>query len=494
MFRRLFVVMVVAVGGYGGTADRARAASARRPNFVFFLIDDMRHDVMSCAGHPFVRTPNIDRIARGGVRFTNAFVTISLCAPSRACFLTGAYAHRNGVATNEGQGIRPDHPTFAQILQKAGYETAFIGKWHMEPTAEPRPGFDYWLSFRGQGEYIDPMLNENGRTFRASGYMTDLLTRYAVEWLARPRSKPFALCIWHKAMHGPFTPAERHKGLYADIRLPEPVSFRDTFEGKPRWQRELIVAGGQRRRPRRGADAAPSTAPAAVPDRVEPEKWDPTDERRINYLRTLAAVDEGVGRVLDALEKAAVADNTVVIFAGDNGFFLGEHRRGDKRLAYEESIRIPLLMSGPGVRPQGGTIPQVVLNIDVAPTILAMAGAEVPGTMQGCSLEPLFAGRTGNWRRSFLYEYYREQWLAGIPTMVGVRREDWKYVRYPERKDLDELYDLRHDLHEMRNLATDPAAGPKLAEMKAELDRLIRQTGYTPAPAGPPRDSGGSSR
>jgi len=478
VFIRSHTWMVQWVSVVAGIACAARcpaaasdesAAPPRRPTFVFIRVDDLRYDAMSCAGHPFVKTPNIDRIATAGVRFTNAFVTLSLCAPSRAAFLTGIYNHANGIPTNEGQELDPSKfTTYPQLLQRAGYETAFIGKWHQGPTAGPRPGFDYWLSFRGQGVYVDPQLNENGREFKAQGYMTDLLTQAAVDFLKRPRNRPFSLCLWHKAVHGPFTPADRHKDLYRDVELPEPPSFRDTFEGKPAWQRALVRPGGK----------AKDEAGEPVPPSIPPEKWNPRGEDRLNYYRALAAVDDSVGRVLATLKETGQLDNTVVIFAGDNGFFMGEHRRGDKRLAYEESLRIPLLMCGPGVAKPGSTREQMVLNIDMAPTLLDLAGVKPAAQMQGRSFKPILAGESPDWRKSFLFEYYQEGWLPRIPTLVGVRTTDWKYVTYPTIKDIDELYNLKADPYEMKNLAADPAAKDQLAKMKAELDRLKKETGY----------------
>lgn len=472
-------VLLVAVAGLVrplAAADDAKPpGSQARPNFVFVLVDDLRWDALSCAGHPFVKTPNIDRIATSGVRFTNAFVTLSLCAPSRAAFLTGVYNHLNGIPTNEGQELDPSKfTTYPQLLQKAGYETAHIGKWHQGPTNAPRPGFDYWLSFKGQGVYIDPQLNENGREYKAQGYMTDLLTQAAVDFLKRPRNKPFSLCLWHKAVHGPFTPAERHKGLYADAKMPEPESFRDTFEGKPAWQRVLAVRGDQPANAQ-GPNAADRPAPASIP----PGKWDPHQEGRIDYFRTLAAVDESVGRVLATLKETGQLDNTVIIFAGDNGFFHGEHRRGDKRLAYDESLRIPLLMCGPGVAKPGSARDQIILNIDMAPTILDMAGVKPAPKTQGQSFRAILAGEETEWRKAFLFEYFKEGWLPRIPTLVGVRTTDWKYVTYPTIKDLDELYDLKKDPNEMKNLAADPAAKEQLEKMKAELERLKKATDYT---------------
>jgi arylsulfatase A-like enzyme len=286
--------------------------------------------------------------------------------------------------------------------------------------------------------------------------MTDLLTEHAIRFLEKPRDRPFMLCVWHKAVHGPFTPAPRHQNLYADVSMAEPVSHRDTFEGKPAWQRR------------------------------QPEPWDPHLPNRINYYRAEVAVDDSVGRVLDMLEKSSQLDNTYVIFTSDNGFFHGEHRRSDKRAAYEESIRIPFVMSGPAIAKTPRLIDQMVLNIDFAPTILELAGVKPAPTMQGRSFKPLLRAESPSWRSSFLYEYFQEKQINRIPTMVGVRTLEWKYVMYPTLDDVDEIYDLRKDPHEMRNLFADPAAGEKLKELKAELARLKKETGYQEPTGGHP--------
>lgn len=474
----------IAATGAGLALGKPLAASVRapraRPNVVVILTDDQRWDAMGCAGHPFVRTPNIDRIAAEGMRFTNAFVTTSLCAPSRASFLTGTYAHTHLVRTNEGMEFSADFRHFPAVLRDDGYDTAFIGKWHMRPDPRPRPGFDYWVSFKGQGEYVNPQLNENGRDFQAQGYMTDLLTEYAVNWLRGRGSRPFCLYLAHKAVHGPFTPAPRHAGLYRDVEMEKPASFDDTLADKPKWMRASMVRGA-----RREEWLARQDQP--VPDEIPPGKWNPRDHGRLNYFRTLAAVDESVGRVLEALEQLAALDSTVVVFASDNGYFHGEHRRGDKRLMYEESIRIPLLMRYPPLVAAGGTAEEIILNIDLAPTLLDMAGAAAPQHVQGRSFRPLLAGEPYQARSSFLYEYWREEWLPGIPTMVGVRSRRWKYVTYPEIADLDELYDLVNDRHEMRNLALDPLHAPQTDVMRRELERLKRETGYVaPTPPAAP--------
>lgn len=466
-FSQNFMVLVLLSVISGITPVGVGAAIAdRRPNFVFILIDDLRWDALSSTGQPFARTPSIDRLAREGLLFSNAFVTTSLCSPSRASFLTGLYAHSHGVRTNENQEIDPNLPTFATELRAAGYETAFIGKWHMRNTAGPRPGFDYWLSFLGQGVYLDPELNENGHSFKADGYTTDLLTQYAIDFLKRPRDKPFCLCLWHKAVHSDCIPAERHQHLYAGVRLAEPPNYRDTFEGKPNWQRALAQSRGWGR----------SVSSRAAPASIAPDPWRAKNPEALNYYRTLAAVDDSVGQVLARLEESGALDNTWVVFAGDNGFFQGEHRRMDKRMAYEESIRIPLLVRGPGVRESGRRVDQIVLNIDLAPTFLDLAGSTPSPSMQGRSLRPLFERAKTPWRKSFLYEYWKEAWLPGVPSMIGVRTDRWKYVRYPDLRDIDELYDLERDPHELHNLAEDAASAEQLGRMRAELDRLVKES------------------
>jgi N-acetylglucosamine-6-sulfatase len=472
MSRRQFL-RYGAAGVVAASLARPRdlVAAPDRPNILFILTDDQRWDAMSCMGHPFLHTPHMDRLAREGVMFENAFVTTSLCSPSRASFLTGTYAHKHGVVDNTGKEFDPAFPTFAGMLQAAGYETGFIGKWHMARHANPRPGFDYWLSFVGQGTYENPELNENGKEVRAEGYITDLLTDYAPNWLKRERDKPFCLILSHKAVHGPFTPAPRHRDAFAEVSMAEPESFRDTFEGKPQWQRRITLYGS-----RKAEWLASEGKP--VPDRLPPADWDGRDPARLNYYRTLLAVDEGLGRVFETLDAAGQMDSTLIVFASDNGYFHGEHRRGDKRLMYEESIRIPLLMRYPRIIAPRTRVSEMCLNIDLAPTLLDLAGVTAPASMQGCSVMPLLKGDHPTWRDSLLYEYFREDWLPGIPLMLGVRTDRWKYVSYPDIEDLEELYDLREDPHEMDNLASDAAHAATLDELRGRLRSLNKDTGY----------------
>lgn len=466
----------LSAAGIALTLSARTSRAERRPNFVFILTDDQRWDAMSNMPNAFsfLHTPNIDRLASEGARFENSFVTISLCSPSRSCFLTGRYAHSHGVRTNERNDPYPGVAIYPALLQQAGYRTAYVGKWHMKPDASPRPGFDYWLSFVGQGRYENPPMNENGHDFEAQGYMTDLLTDYATRWLSQQDS-PFCLLLAHKAMHDPFIPAPRHAAAFPDAEIPEPVSFQDNLRGKPAWMRRSAVYGAR-------AEQWAKSEGKSIPDELSPVRWNPRAKDRLDYLRTLLAVDDSVGRVLETLEQMDQLDDTVIIFASDNGFFLGEHRRGDKRLAYDEALRIPFLMRYPRLVRPGSRPMAMVLNIDVAPTILDLAGLEPPKEMQGRSFRPVLEGRTKGWRNAWLYEYFREGWLPGVPTILGVRTERWKYVTYPDIQDLDELYDLQSDPHEMTNLAQDADHHDQLEEMKRELERLKRETGYSREP------------
>ena len=435
--------------------ERAFAAD-NRPNFVLIFTDDQRYDAMSCAGHPFMHTPNMDRIAREGVLFKNAFVTLSLCAPSRACFLTGQYPHKHGVIHNS-IGMNPGVTTYPELLQKAGYDTAFIGKWHFGGKETPQPGFNRWVGFKGQGVYKNPPINVDGEHVQASGYMTDILTDYAVEFLKQPRKGPFLLYLPHKACHGPMIPALRHSKLYADEKIGRPANFDDDCEGRPEWFKLGMEKGHDFRN--------------ALGD---PKEF---DEYVRNYDRTLMAVDDGIGRILKTLEEIGELDNTVVVFSSDNGFFLGEHHRIDKRTANEESIRIPMLMRYPKLVKPGTVSDDIVLNIDVAPTFLELAGVKVPDSVQGRSWCDLFKGGKKQWRKDFLYEYFEDPGFKRTPTMYAVRNERWKYVEYPEVNDIPELYDLKNDPTEMHNLVKDPKHTGVLTGMRKRLAELKKETG-----------------
>ncbi len=446
-----------------------------QPNIVLVLVDDLAAGVMGTESRfPFLETPNVSRLEREGATFERAFVPTSVCSPSRASLLTGAYAHTHGVRFNDFQDLGGDLPTFPSLLKAAGYDTGFVGKWHMNnASSEPRLDFDYWLSFRGQGVYDDPVLNENGREFRANGYVTDLLSEYAADYIQTVRQKPFCLIVSHKAGHVPFKAAPRHERAFVGAQLPEPVNFAETFAGKPEWQRRYLKCGLER-----------ATWEACegddIPESFPLEPWNPNDHELLTHLRTLLAVDDSVGMLLEALESMAQLENTVFVFTSDNGFMLGAHRLHDKRVMYEESLRIPLIIRYPEKLEAGRRIPQLVSTLDLAPTLVEAGGLEPPKTMLGASLAPLFENETAPWRDRLLYEYFQERERGpGVPTMLGVRTERWKYVHYPDLpNDIGELYDLEADPYELRNLFADPEYAATLGELQGALQQQLADSGY----------------
>lgn len=441
-----------------------------RPNVLFILLDDLAYDALESSNrYPFLETPNISRLQREGVTFSNFFCTMSLSSPSRACFLTGVYPHMHGVTQND---VRVDplweqYAPYPQLLQERGYETAFIGKMHnaeLWGEEQIRPGFDYWLGFRGQGDYFDPVLNDNGREFRAEGYITDLLTGYACRWLTegRNRSQPFAMCLWHKAVHMPFKAAPRHAGCYADqtLNLPPNGNGVEDYTGKPAWQKY-----------KKSFDRIWEFDPA----------WNPHFKQPLDILETLRAVDDSVGDLYRVLEQTGELDNTIILFASDNGYFMGEHGYWDKRIAYEESMHIPMIVRYPHAIAAGSRIDAMCLNVDIAPTLLEMAGARIPAYMQGRSLVPLFHGDESGWRSSFLFEYFVDDaYPYAGPTMLAVRTDRYKLVDGSLEDDIDELYDLQEDPGEMHNLIAEPQYDSLQRSLRAEIERLKEELHFNP--------------
>ena len=448
----------------------ANSQQQRRPNIIFILIDDLRWDDLGITGHPFVKSPNIDRIGREGVVFRNAFMTTPLCSPSRASFLTGQYPHTHGITDNVDRSPASHKlTTFPLLLQQSGYATAFIGKWHMGNDDSQRPGFDRWVSFRGQGSYLDPEINEDGKDVKPGRYITDLLTGYAVEFIKRKHDKPYLVYLAHKAIHPEvmqhddgsvnladaerFIPAERHQNLFKGKKIPRRPSAMLPPVGKPALQRKI-------------GDLPPLGANTGT-----------SDESVLGRLRSLMAVEEGVGEIMKALKETNQLDNTVIVFTSDNGYFYGEHGLSvERRLAYEESIRMPLLIRYPSFVKAGTVRDEFALNIDLAPTILELAGVSVPVSMEGRSLVPLLNASPTEWRKSFLLEYYSDRVFPRISKMgyKAVRSERWKYIHYFELEGMDELYDLKTDPYEMKNIINQPEAAKILENMKRELQRLLK--------------------
>jgi len=449
--------------------ELAQIPDAKPRNILFILVDDQRYDAMSCMGHPFLKTPSADSLAENGVMFRNAYVTTSLCSPSRASILTGLYAHTHGVVDNRTL-VSPDLVFFSQHLQAANYETAFVGKWHMgHSTDEPRRGWDHWVSFQGQGNYFPELqngntaqLNVNGTRVPQTKYITDELTDHAVNWLEtrQKTEQPWLLYVSHKAVHHDFSPAPRHKGAYSNIEIdPFPTTQgTELDELKPMWARN-------QRNSWHGAEFP-----------FHDTQGETNDIYR-RYCEAMLAVDESTGRLLDTLRELGLYESTLVIYMGDNGHLWGEQGLIDKRTAYEASIRVPLLMQCPDVLPKGREVQEIAANIDIAPTVLEAAGLQAPQHMEGASLWSLARGeKVEDWRQALLYEYFWERWAPSTPTIHALITRDWKYVRAYGLWDLHELYNTAEDPGELTNLYTNPDHRPRAMDMDKALFEMLEDT------------------
>ena len=464
--------VAVALAIWRPVTGQAEVGRATPFNFVIIYTDDLRYDALGCTGSVHAKTPAIDRLAREGVLFQNAFVCTPLCSPSRASFLTGLHTHAHRVINNDKQGLDvASHRlfTFPRILRERGrYETAFIGKFHMGFDDSRRPGFDHWISCKGQGQFIDPVVNHNGQRRQLDGYMTDHLNAWSVEFIEKERSRPFCLFLSHKAVHAPFIPAPRHEELYSDVPYTPPPSPPEDLAGKPALTRELPEVV----RPWR-------VVRDSTPERGESPRGRPRDRASIvrDQLRCLASIDEGVLQIYQTLERRDLLESTVVLFTSDNGYLLGEHGEfQQKRWAYEECLRVPLVMRFPQTLEFRGERRQIVLSIDIAPTLLELAGVDWMAPLHGRSIVPLLKNSGVAWRTSFLAEHFLEEIVPRVPDWLCVRTERWKYIRYPTLEGMDELYDLNADPQEFRNLiATDMGRTVRPA-LQAELERLVRES------------------
>jgi N-acetylglucosamine-6-sulfatase len=465
-FLPLWVVIVC----LGACTAPARDEAAPPPNVVVILVDDLRWDDLGFAGHPFVETPAIDRVAREGVAFRNAFAATPLCSPSRASILTGQYTHAHGIVDNTARDAASHGlETFAQPLEAAGYRTGFFGKWHMGNDDSPRPGFTRWVAMRGQGEALNPQFNVDGTRVREVGYVTDLLTDYVTRFIRQSEAQPFLVFFAHKALHPNivqhddgstgavhgqsegFVPAPRHSGRYASAAVPRRPSAGAVPLRKPALLRSL--------------DGLPPLGPdTATPDR---------DIR--SRLEMLLAVDESLARIMATLDELGELDRTVIIVTSDHGYFYGEHGLNEeRRLAYEETIRIPLVVRYPPVAVPGAKPAELAQTIYIAPTILALAGIEDPVRRSGTSLLPLLQGKAPPWRQSVLIEYFTDTVFPRIRNMgyQAVRTERYKYIHYVELAGMDELYDLQSDPYEQDNLIGTARERDLLPALQAELVRL----------------------
>lgn len=470
----------------------------QRPNVVFIFSDDHALQGISAYGGRLADvapTPHLDRIAEEGMRFDHCLVTNSICAPSRAVVLTGKYSHLNGQRTNKDR-FDGTQQTVPKLLRRAGYQTAIVGKWHLrsQPT-----GFDHFEVLKGQGQYYNPTLLTNGESVRHTGYTTDIITDRTLHWLeSRDEEKPFFLMCQHKAPHGRWEPALRHLTLFDDVEIPEPETLFDDYSGRgpAAANHEMGIAdhmGDHRLMFKYSSRFTPEQFEIFDgyfrPRNEAFRRAELTGEERTrwhyqryikNYLRCVRALDENVGRVLDYLDENSLAENTVVIYSSDQGFWLGEHGWFDKRWIYEESLHTPLLVRWPGVVEPGSTNDLLVSNLDFAETFLSVAGAEVPGDMQGRSLVPLLQGKTPeDWRANFYYHYY-EAGGHGVPVHYGVTDGRYKLVRFPDEKlDAWEFYDLERDPQEMQSEYANPDYASQVKRLKKELRRLRREHAVT---------------
>ncbi len=487
---------------------------AKQPNILFLFTDDHAPHAIGAYGTRYAAinpTPNIDALAAEGMLFSNSFCTNSICGPSRAVILTGKHSHRNGFMAN-GNRFDGDQMTFPKLMQKGGYRTALIGKWHLG--SQPQ-GFDYWDILPGQGDYYNPQLiNKDGKR-QVEGYCTDIVTDLAIEWLDKQKEsgKPFMLMCQHKAPHRNWMPPIRHLNLYDDVNLPEPKTLFDRYEDNASPARhqemeidrhmnivyDLFVNPHEGWDPKRGTDKSGFRNLKKMTP-TQRKAWDaafakenaafladkPTGKDLVrwkyqrymkNYLRTIRGVDDNVGRMLDYLKRTGLAENTIVIYSSDQGFYLGDHGWYDKRWMYEESLRMPLIVRWPGVTEPGSKNAQLVQNLDYAQTFLEMAGLEATDSMQGSSLVPLLRGETPtDWRRSIYYHYYGYPAVHQVAKHYGIRTERYKLIWFYQFDEW-ELYDLKTDPDELNNIYANPTHKDLLTKLKAELESLRKSYG-----------------
>ena len=462
---RFFCLVMLLGAGYSASAA---------PNIVFILCDDLRADCLGLAGHPHLKTPNIDRLGREGIIFRNAFCTTSLCSPSRASILSGLYAHSHGVQNNFTE-YPNDLPSFPKQLQSAGYATAYLGKWHMgEDNDSPRPGFDYFVTHKGQGKYFDTEFNIAGKREVKKGYYTHVVTDLALEWLQQhrrqPQPRPFLLMLGHKAPHSFYFPEPKYEHEFDDVKIEYPKSAFQLSD-KPKWfETRLDTWHGIYGPLFDYRKKFPDRSPEAVKDFAAMTRA---------YWGTIRSVDDSVGRIYEALQASGELDNTIFVFTGDNGLLNGEHGMVDKRTMHEPSIRVPLVVRHPALTAteKPVEVKRMVLTVDLAPTLLDLCGAKPLPRTHGQSWKKLTQGDDSAWRKSWYYEYNYEKQFPYTPNVRGVRTDEWKYIRYPHGdgkpdRHLAELYDLAHDPEESKNLIGDPKYASKVAELNAELQRL----------------------
>lgn len=487
----------------GGNKNKEAVEPEKPMNILYIMCDDHSYQTISAYDQRYIETPNIDRIANEGVRFTNSFVANSISGPSRACMLTGKHSHANGFINNSTR-FDGSQLTYPKLLQKAGYQTAVVGKWHLvsEPT-----GFDYWDILIGQGDYYNPTFIRNGERLVREGYATNITTEVAIDWLEnkRDKSKPFCLLLHHKAPHRTWMPDTCDLELFSDVTFPLPETFYDDYEGRPAAaQQQMSIAkdmslvydlkmadkeneihgpyeGYGRNMYRQSLNPDQQAAWDRHYDRVIAEfkeanlsgnaltEWKYQQYMR-DYLRVITSVDRNIGITLDYLEEAGLLDNTIIVYTSDQGFYMGEHGWFDKRFMYEESFRTPLLVRYPGG--MKGDIDHLVQNIDYGPTFLDLAGIEVPEEMHGESFLPLLEGKRTPWRDALYYHFYEYPAEHAVKRHYGVRDDRYKLIHFYNDIDVWELYDLKKDPNELNNIYGQPGTERITQRMMKKLATL----------------------
>jgi len=472
-------------------AGVARAAEKERPNILYIMSDDHAYNALSCYGSKINSTPNLDRIAKEGIRFDNCFVTNSICGPCRAVVLTGKHSHLNGFIRN-GNTFNGAQQTFPKLLRKAGYQTAVVGKWHLKS----RPtGFDYWHVLIGQGPYYNPPMRTPDGQVKHTGYTTDIITDEALKWLKEKRDpkRPFMLMYQHKAPHRNWQPGPKHLNLYDDVTIPEPATLFDDYSGRCSAAKQQSMTIARHMNPndlKLTPNRALTEEQAALWNKAYGPKNKAFQEANLegkdlvrwkyqryikDYLRCIASVDDNVGRVLDYLDESGLAKNTIVVYTSDQSFYLGEHGWYDKRWMYEESHRTPLIVRWPERIKPGGTCDKLVMNLDFAETFLDAAGVKVPGDMQGRSFKALLLGEQApDWRTSVYYHYYEFPGAHSVRRHYGIRTERYKLI-YFYNLDEWELFDLKKDPQEMKSVYADPAYADVVKDLKKQLTDLRTQ-------------------
>ncbi|ADV42483.1 sulfatase [Bacteroides helcogenes] len=500
---------IASLSSFTGKEDRKEEKDRKPMNVVYIMCDDHSYQTISAYDNRFIQTPNIDRIAADGVRFTNSFVANSLSGPSRACMLTGKHSHANGFTDNSTSTFDGSQQTFPKLLQAQGYQTAMIGKWHLGGTPT---GFNYWDILIGQGDYYNPTFINNGKRQQREGYATNIITDLAIDWMdnKREKDKPFCLLIHHKAPHRTWMPDTCDLDLYNDVKYPIPANFYDKYEGRiaastqemsiikdmdlvydlkmADKENEIHTNTGLEAAGRRMYNNLTPAQKAAWDKHYDPvikrfkearltgkelAEWK-YQQYMHDYLRVIHSVDRNIGRVLDYLEKNGLMENTMIVYTSDQGFYMGEHGWFDKRFMYEESFRTPLLVHLPGGK--RGDVEQMVQNIDYGPTILDLAGVKTPQDMHGVSFLPLLKGKkVKNWRKALYYHFYEYPAEHAVKKHYGIRTERYKLIHFYNDIDCWELYDLKKDPAEMHNLYEEKGMEPLIKKLKKELIDLEDQ-------------------